>query len=62
LEGRAGPRTTLKSVSENVNTIQANPTREGVYSSIECLSGRIFLVPIPDCAADPLPQFHQDMD
>lgn len=33
-----------------------------VCSGIECLSGRIFLVPIPDCTADTLPQFHQDMD
>jgi len=33
-----------------------------VCSGIECLSGRIFLVPIPNCTADTLPQFHQDMD
>jgi hypothetical protein len=32
-KGWAGPRTTLKSVSENVNTIQASPTREDGFTA-----------------------------
>jgi len=33
-----------------------------VCSGMECLSGRILLVLIPDCTADTLPQVHQNKD
>jgi len=46
LEGWAGPRRTLKSVSENVNTIQASPTREdGVTAALSACQGGFFLSP-----------------